>query len=49
MTPALIPIWILLAPLAFVVADWLLASKSTSAMPRPQGATYSQSPAIVTR
>lgn len=49
MTPALIPVWILLAPLAFVVADWLLAPKATSMMSRQPGATYAHSSSVVTR
>jgi hypothetical protein len=48
-THALLPAWILVAPLAFVVADWLLAAKATSAMPRRADAPYAQTPGIVTR
>ena len=49
MTPALIPVWILLAPLAFVLADWLLAPKATSMTSGQPGATYAQSASIATR
>lgn len=49
MTPALIPLWILIAPLVLVVVDWLVAPKATSMVPRQPGATYPRSPSIVTR
>lgn len=49
MNPAFIPVWILLAPLAVVVADWLLAPKATSMTSRQPGATYAQSPGFATR
>ena len=49
MTQALLPVWILIAPLALVLADWLFASKATSMMSRQMGATYLKSPGLVTR
>ena len=49
MTPALLPICILIAPRVLVVADWVLGTKATSMMPRQTGATYPLSPSIVTR
>ena len=49
MTPALLPVWILIAPLAFVVTDWLLASKTTSMTFRQSGELYVQSRSSVTQ
>jgi len=49
MTQALLSVWILVAPLLLVVADWLFASRATSMLSRQTGATYLQSPSFVTR
>ena len=44
MSPALLPVWILLAPLALVMVDWLLAPKTTSMMSRESGKAYALAP-----
>lgn len=44
---ALLPVWIIGAPMVYVIFDWMTSSKSTSAMSGPRIGDGTRSPAVI--